>query len=84
MQEEGWGSLQNGELLRRAQGHFDVFLTADRRMQYQQKLTAFEIGIVVIVTPRLQLPVLELAIEPLTDALHRVAPGEVIHVPIFR
>ncbi len=52
VQEEGWGSIQNGELLRRAVGRFDVFLTADRRMQYQQKLIAFEIGIVVIVTPR--------------------------------
>ena len=84
VQEEGWGSLQNGELLRRAESRFDVFLTADRRMQYQQKLPAFGIGVVVIVTPRLQLQVLELAVEPLIDAISRVTPGEVIHVPIFR
>ena len=84
VQEEGWGSLRNGELLGRAAGRFDAFLTADRRMQYQQKLSAFEIGIVVIVTPRLQLQVLELAIDPLIQALSRVKPGEVIHVPIFR
>jgi hypothetical protein len=55
VQEEGWGAYKNGELLRRAEGRFDVLLTADRRMQYQQKLTAFGIGVVVIVTPRLQL-----------------------------
>jgi hypothetical protein len=61
VQEEGWGAFKNGELLRRAEGHFDVLLTADRRMQYQQKLTGFRIGIVVIVTPRLQIQVLEWA-----------------------
>jgi hypothetical protein len=83
VQEEGWGSLQNGELLRRAEGRFDVFLTADRRMQYQQKLTAFHIGVVVIVTPRLQLQVLEGAVESLAEAMSRVAPGEVVHVPVF-
>ena len=83
VQEEGWGSLQNGELLRRAEGRFDVFLTADRRMQYQQKLTAFSIGVVVIVTPRLQLQVLAGAVESLAEAMSRVAPGEVVHVPVF-
>jgi hypothetical protein len=41
VQEQGWGSFRNGDLLRLAEGNFDVFLTADRRMQYQQKLPAF-------------------------------------------
>lgn len=82
VQEEGWGAFKNGELLRRAEGRFDVLLTADRRMQYQQKLTAFGIGVVVIVTPRLQLQVLERALEPLTQAIESVAHGEVLHVTI--
>jgi len=61
VQEEGWGAYKNGELLRRAENGFDVLLTADRRMQYQQTLTSFAIGVVVIVTPRLQLGVLGVA-----------------------
>jgi hypothetical protein len=44
VQEEGWGSFRNGDLLRKAADTFDVLLTADRRMQYQQKLTTFQIG----------------------------------------
>ena len=63
VQEEGWGAFKNGEFLRRAEGHFDVLLTADRRMQYQQNGTAFGIGVVVIITPRLQLQVLERALD---------------------
>lgn len=82
VQEEGWGSFRNGELLRRAENNFDVLLTADRRMQYQQKLTSFRIGIVVIVTPRLQLELLESAAEELRAALGSVAPGEIIHVTV--
>ena len=82
VQEEGWGAFKNGELLRRAEGHFDVLLTADRRMQYQQKLPAFGIGVVVIVTPRLQLQILERAIKPMREAISRVAAGEVLHVTI--
>jgi hypothetical protein len=82
VQEEGWGSFKNGELLRHAAGHFDVLLTADRRMQYQQKLTAYGIGVVVIVTPSLQLQVLERVLEPMKDALSNVAPGEVRHVRV--
>ena len=82
VQEEGWGSFKNGDLLRRAEGAFDVLLTADRRMQYQQKLTSYEIGVVVIVTPRLQLAVLERALASLRIALRDVSAGEVIHVMI--
>lgn len=82
VQEEGWGAFRNGELLRRAQGNFDVLLTADRRMQYQQKLDAYGIGVVVIITPRLQLPVLERAVESLRQALTAVQPGEVLHVRV--
>jgi hypothetical protein len=83
VQEEGWGAYKNGELLRRAEGHFDVLLTADRRMQYQQKLTAFEIGVVVIVTPRLQLQVLERALEPMKQAISNVSFGQVLHITIM-
>ena len=82
VQEEGWGSFKNGALLRRAEGHFDVLLTADRRMQYQQKLTSFGIGVVVIVTPRLQLAMLERASEALRTAIASVERGEVVHVMI--
>ena len=82
VQEEGWGSLKNGDLLRRAEDSFDLFLTADRRMQYQQKLTSFRIGVVVIVTPRLDLHLLERVVGEIRVALDSVRPGEVIHVTV--
>jgi hypothetical protein len=80
VQEEGWGAFKNGELLRLAENSFDVLLTADRRMQYQQTLTSYSIGVVVIVTPRLQLGILEGALEEVRLAIVEIRPGEIKRV----
>jgi hypothetical protein len=45
----GWSGLRNGELLTRSAGEFDVFLTADQNLQYQQNLRTLPVSIVVLV-----------------------------------
>ena len=49
VQEVGWSSLKNGELLVRAVGKFDVFVTADQNLQYQQNLSKLPVAVVVLV-----------------------------------
>lgn len=45
----GWDTLGNGELLDAAEAAgFDVFVTTDRNIRYQQNLTARKIAIVVL------------------------------------
>jgi hypothetical protein len=39
VQEAGWGSFMNGDLLAIADGSYDVFITADKNLKYQQNLT---------------------------------------------
>lgn len=51
-------------------------------MRYQQNITSFQLGIVVIVTTGLQLPLLERALNDLRMAIERVEPGNVIHVTV--
>jgi hypothetical protein len=46
--ECGWAGVQNGELLARAVGQFEVFLTVDRNLPYQQNLEAFPIAVVAL------------------------------------
>jgi len=82
VQQEGWGTFKNGDLLRRAERVFDVLVTADRRMQYQQRLATFSIGVVVIITPRLRLQELRTVVEPLRSAIARVSPGERIDIEV--
>ena len=49
--EKGWSSIPNGDLLRVAdQQMFEVFLTTDQRLKYQQNLTNRQIAIVVLPT----------------------------------
>lgn len=49
VQQQGWAGLTNGELLRRAEGAgFDVFLTADQSMEYQQNLRGSGLFVVVV------------------------------------
>jgi predicted nuclease of predicted toxin-antitoxin system len=82
VQEEGWGAYKNGQLLRRAEATFAVLVTADRRMEFQQNLKSFAIGLVVIVTPRLRRRTILLAIEEIRAAIERVAPGQIIRIEI--
>lgn len=44
----GWAGLKNGALLAKAVDHFDVFLTVDKKLPGEQKLTTFAIAVVVM------------------------------------
>ena len=37
--QRGWGGIKNGDLLRLAEGEYDLFITADQNIRYQQNLT---------------------------------------------
>jgi hypothetical protein len=80
VQEEGWGSVKNGELLRRSGERFDVLVTADQRLPKQQNITRFSIGVVVIEAVDTRLPHLQTLLPKLRDAIARIQPGTVIVV----
>ena len=44
----GWLSAGNGELVALARDEFDVLVTCDKRMRYQQNLTSEDVGIIVL------------------------------------
>jgi len=51
--DRGWDTLSNGDLLAAAEAAgFDVFVTADKNMRYQQNLVGHRIGLVVLGTPQ--------------------------------
>ena len=82
VQEEGLGSFQNGQLLRRVENKFEVLVTADRRMRFQQNLASFALGVVVIRTPRLRLQTLLTVIEELRAAIRDVKAGELVIIEV--
>jgi hypothetical protein len=79
--DRGWDTLTNGDLLAEAErAGFDVLLSTDKNMRYQQNLTGREIAIVVLSTP--QWPVVRLHIERITAAVIAATPGSYIEVVI--
>lgn len=61
----GWSTLKNGDLIRSAEsGGFDVFVTTDTNLKYQQNLSGRRIAIVVLLStswPRIQHKVTEIS-----------------------
>jgi predicted nuclease of predicted toxin-antitoxin system len=48
VQEAGWAGKQNGELLKLAESHFDVLVTVDTNLRYQQNLEGRRIAIMIL------------------------------------
>jgi hypothetical protein len=55
VEEEGWKGKSNGELLGLVAAAFDVFLTSDANIAYQQVLTGLDLSIVVVPSNNLAL-----------------------------
>lgn len=77
VQEEGWTGFKNGDLLRRAVSSFDVLLTADQRMRYQQNVSQFAIGVVVIETFDTTLPNLRTLLPKIKSAIEGAIHGTI-------
>lgn len=79
-QEEGWSAFKNGDLLRRAAERFEVLVTIDQRIRYQQNVARLSIGVVVIEVPDTRLACLRQLLAELRNAMETVKPGEVLVV----
>jgi hypothetical protein len=69
--------LGNGELLRRAAaGGFEIFLTADQNLQFQQNLTGLPLSVIILIAQTNKLEDLAPLIPPLLREIREVRPGE--------
>jgi predicted nuclease of predicted toxin-antitoxin system len=81
VQQEGWAGLANGELLRRAsEAGFQVFLTADQNLQFQQNLARSPLYVIVLVAPSNALEDLLPLLPAVLQAIPDVRPGHVQRV----
>ena len=75
--KDGLGGLANGALLEKAAQEFDVFLTGDRNLTFQQDLHRFEIAVVVLHAPSTQLRDTQPLMPKVLELLPTVRSGEV-------
>ncbi|MDN5941421.1 MAG: DUF5615 family PIN-like protein [Nitrospira sp.] len=80
VQQMGWAGLRNGELLRRAEERFDVFITADQNLRYQQNLSGRTLAILVL--PSNQVPLVVRLVPAVETRLATIQPGTVLEVPL--
>src|SRR5438105_14753857 len=78
--EAGWAGVKNGPLLQLAANHFDVLLTVDRNLEYQQSFSALTIAVIVIDVPSNDIDVLRPFMPAVLNALPNLKPGAVAHV----
>jgi len=79
-QEVGWGRVKNGELLKRAEGVFDAFLTADQRLKYQQNLAGRQLAILVLSTNRW--PRVKAKTAEIIAAVQSLKPGDYVELAL--
>jgi hypothetical protein len=75
--ENGWSGIKNGALLRLMTGKFDVFVTIDGNLEYQQDLSKAEIAVVVLKALNNKLETLLPLMPSVRLQLNDLKPGEI-------
>jgi hypothetical protein len=79
--ERGWDTLSNGDLLTAAErAGFDVIVTADKNMRYQQNLEGRRIALVILSTP--QWPIVRLHLDKIAAAVTTAPSGSYIELEL--
>jgi predicted nuclease of predicted toxin-antitoxin system len=80
--ESGWSGAKNGELLRLAAERFDVLLTVDRNLEYQQNFLGAEVAVIVVHAPSNDIAALRPLMRQVLEAIPKAPRGKVTNVGI--
>ena len=81
LQRAGFSGLKNGELLRRIEGNFDVFLTIDGNLGHQQNISRFELAVVALRAVSNRIEDLRPLLPAIQKALSLAKPGSIVFIP---
>jgi len=80
VQEMGWAGIKNGRLLGLAQRDFQVFITGDSNLSFQQNLPAFSIAVVVLQAESIRLIHTRPLMPKVLAVLPSLQPGNLVTV----
>lgn len=78
--ETGWQDFDDRPLLEHADGSFDVLLTVDQNLPYQQNLSRYDLSIIVLIARTNRLEDLQPLAPSLLDVLEIIQPGELFEI----
>jgi hypothetical protein len=76
--EEGWSNLTNGELLAISEERFDLFITTDQNLRYQQNLADRQLAILVL--PTTSWPEIQRHVAEIVDAADSIKAREYVEL----
>jgi len=80
VQAQGWSGVRNSELLRRAKAQFDLFITSDQNIRYQQNLAGQGIAILELSTNDLRR--IRAAAKLIEEAVSKIQPADLKRLEI--
>lgn len=80
VQAQGWVGLENGALLRAASREFQVFVTGDQNLEFQQNPNTLPIAVVVVVAVDNRIETLRPLVPAVLEALRTIQPGQLVRV----
>lgn len=79
--EQGWSTLENGELLSAAESaKFEVFVTTDKNLRYQQNLSQRKIALIVLSAP--SWPRVQRIAGEILLALEEIKPNDYLEIEV--
>ena len=78
VQDMGWAGAKNGKLLKLVVSEFDVFITSDKNLRFQQNLA--EIDISILLLPSNQVPVIKELLPQIDGALNTIRPHDFLEL----
>ena len=80
VQEMGWTGMKNGKLLEAAEQRFTIFITADKKLRYQQNLTGKQLSIIVL--PTNQVPLVTSLLPRIRESITKIQPATIVEVQL--
>ena len=80
VRDAGWEGITNGRLLEQAEKQFDVFLTGDRNLRFQQNISRLAIAVIVLEAQSTRLADTVPLIPQVLSTLSMIQPGDVIRI----
>lgn len=80
VEDAGLKGLKNVDLLRAAAAQFDVLITADRKMPFQQSLATLQLAIVILIAKPNRYPELQLLVPRTLEALKTIKSGDTVTI----
>lgn len=80
VQKRGWSGLKNGVLLRTASQEFEVLLTGDQNLEFQQNSATLPKSVIVLVAVNNRIDTLRPLVPRVLEVLQSIGAGQLVRV----